>query len=112
MSGLNLFSQLHDATLHRIEFNWLEARVRIELTAMLAGGNEPGRFTVVATGATRLEAPRELSWGASASVNELRCTAVPGGAIRLEIEMQSGDTLRVDAQDVTTERGPSERAAR
>lgn len=105
MSRLNLFSQLHDATLQRLDFNWVEARVRIELSAVLAGSSEPGGVNVLATGVTRLEVPRNKDWAAGGAVSELRCVAVPGGAVRLEIELQSGDTLRVDAQDVTTQKG-------
>jgi hypothetical protein len=48
---------------------------------------------------TKLACPRENPWGPSGSVNEVRGPiAVGDGIDRMEVEMQSGDTISVDGK--------------
>jgi hypothetical protein len=79
---------LHDATLKSVEVLWAEARCLVSLK--LATGNHVLEFR----GITRVEIPREAPWGQSASVNGV---SVQGGVVA--IEMQSGDTIEVSANE-------------
>jgi hypothetical protein len=64
-----------------------------------------GRATLDATGVSLVNAPRRDSWGkgGSASVNSVRGPEPidPGGdVVRVEIELQSGDVLQIDARAI------------
>jgi len=53
---------------------------------------------IVATAVRRLECDRQLPWGFSVSISEVRGpTPMQDGAAVLEIEVQSGDLIRVAA---------------
>ncbi len=54
-----------------------------------------GPTAIRASGVTRIEVPLHHPWGPSVSVNEVRL-----GAQRLEVEMQSGDRIVVEAQEL------------
>lgn len=87
--------QLHDATLDSIELRWSSGEALIRLKT--GDANHPHRV-LVATGLRHLDCPRELPWGPSASINQVRGPAPAGPDTRvLEIEMQSGDTIRIEA---------------
>lgn len=76
----------HDATLRRLPCDWAAARVSIELTTA-------DRDVVIeATGLSRLEVNHREEWGPSVSVN-----TVLRRNHRLDIEMQSGDMITVEA---------------
>ncbi len=79
---------LHDATLESVEVLWEEARCRVFLK--LAAG----RYLLEFRGVTRVEIPREAPWGRSASVN-----AVSVHGVVAAIQMQSGDTIEVSANE-------------
>jgi hypothetical protein len=79
---------LHDGVLLSAEMKWSEAKV------VLAVRTGAGDKRVVVHEATRLECPRDLPWGPSICINEIRINPVPSSvALRIEIEMQSGDVL-------------------
>ena len=83
-------SDYHDATLEAIVVEWAEATAEVRL--QLVGGSPAVlRFTALRS----LHVPRLEPWGPSVSVNTVRAAAAPGGAV--EVEMQSGDTIRVEA---------------
>jgi len=52
-----------------------------------------GEQALVFSGVTELHIPREQLWGASVAINAVRET----GPERFEVELQSGDVLRVHA---------------
>jgi hypothetical protein len=79
---------LHDASLESVNMNWQKAEV--SATVVLLGG-VGAMLTFHEVTAAVL--PRELPWGPSTSINEAR--TLPDG--KYEIEMQSGDTLRISA---------------
>ena len=79
---------IHDATLSAIYISWEGARCDIRL---LPVGLPP--HMLVFEGFTNIELPRRESWGASSSVNN----STEPKAGQFEIELQSGDTLRVEA---------------
>jgi hypothetical protein len=86
---------LHDATLESMELRWSsgEAVLRIRTGAP----THPQRV-VVASAVRRLGCHRQLPWGFSVSINEVRGPAAAGDdASVLEIEMQSGDLIRIEA---------------
>ena len=79
---------LHDATLKGVHFAWADGRCVLELATVEFGVRE-----LVFSGVTELHAPRLLPWGPSVSVNATR----QQGAGTFEVELQSGDTLKVQA---------------
>jgi hypothetical protein len=57
---------------------------------------------ILASAVRRLSCGRQMPWGSSASINEVRGpTAVGDGVSVLEIEMQSGDLIRIEADAFT-----------
>ncbi len=88
---------MHDWTLRTVLFQWDIARVTLTFrtsTSIAA--------SIVADGVVHLDVPRHGEWGPSASVNKVRGPIDTGsGAFRLQIEMQSGDTLTVSAASFT-----------
>jgi len=86
---------LHDATLESMELRWSsgEAVPRIR-----TGDPTHPQRVVVASALRRLRCDRQLPWGFSVSTNEVRGAAAAGddASVR-EIEMQSGDLIRIKA---------------
>lgn len=78
---------LHDATLSAIYVSWEAERCDIRL---LPVGMPP--HLLVFEGFTSIELPRRESWGPSSSVNSVK--EMDG---QFQIELQSGDTIRVEA---------------
>ncbi len=85
-----MFSTLpiHDATLQSFHFKWADGRCIFELDTVDAGVCE-----LVFSGVTKLDVPRSMPWGPSFSVNSTRQVGVRS----FEIELQSGDILKVQA---------------
>lgn len=79
---------IHDATLSAIYVSWEAARCDIRL---LPVGLTP--HLLVFEGFTNIQLPRRESWGPSSSVN--KPVELENG--QFEIELQSGDTIRVEA---------------
>ena len=87
---------LHDWTLLRVEFDWRPARVTIELEDLTFA-----RQTLIAEGVQELRVPKMNEWGPSISVNKIVETDAPTGQGRcLDIEMQSGDVIRIVAEKI------------
>ncbi|WP_437314968.1 hypothetical protein [Sorangium sp. So ce385] len=88
---------LHDATLETIELRWASGDVRLRVRTVDA---EQPQLVVVASSVRRMECERQLPWEFSASINEVRGPFPAEGELaRVEIEMQSGDVLRIEAVD-------------
>lgn len=81
---------LHDATVQQIRFCWQEAVCTLQLST-----TEDGERFLVFSGVTDLHIPKEQPWGPSVSINAGRQV----GLNRFEIELQSGDVLRVQAKE-------------
>jgi hypothetical protein len=79
---------LHDASLAAIHISWAAARCDLRLRPV----SLPSHLLVF-DGFTNIELPRRESWGPSSSVNSL---AQPREGL-FEIELQSGDTIRIEA---------------
>jgi hypothetical protein len=88
---------MHDWTLISISFEW---ETGIAVLAFRRDG--PQLVSVRAEGVSNLEVPRLNEWGPSVSVNEVRGpTNGLTGSQTLEIEMQSGDVIRITAISFT-----------
>jgi hypothetical protein len=88
---------LHDAVLDEVRFDWKLARLEMLFSAGI------GRVVLTAESATSVNIPCRMPWGPSSQVNTV--TVGPsGGVMQIEIEMQSGDTLQVQAKSVVIAR--------
>lgn len=83
---------IHDAVLATIYVSWDAARCDLRLHPV---GLAP--HLLVFEGFTNIELPRRESWGPSSSVNTSR---QPQEGL-FEIELQSGDTIRIEASHWT-----------
>jgi hypothetical protein len=91
------FADLHDATLVRVEVQWASGDVTVDLRT---GIRKHSSVQIKAASVRNLHCPRFHPWGASASINEIRGPApLEDGIKRLEVEIQSGDTLVIEATD-------------
>jgi hypothetical protein len=90
-----MFEALHDATLRRIEIGWLngEASLSVRTDATLR--------RIVVRSLRELHCSRTMPWGPSESINEVRGPdrLEHSDLLRLEIDMQSGDTIRLVAAE-------------
>jgi len=84
---------LHDATLVSIEVDWATK------TTIATFRMHPSRIVhLVASDARCVLVPHDEPWGPSASVNEVRQIGKATGGGEIEIEMQSGDVIRINAE--------------
>lgn len=86
---------MHDWTLIAMTFNWSEGAAVIELI-----DSQSQSKVLFATGVTGFAGRRDEPWGASVSI--LSCDGpepIDGGLSRLKIQIQSGDTLIIEARD-------------
>ncbi|MGB7621436.1 MAG: hypothetical protein WBN92_03715 [Terriglobia bacterium] len=90
------FSDLHDATLIDIRFEWEAAVVVLTLKV---GESAIDTAVVEANGVTDLKCPHLMPWGRSKSVNSTSLKKEGDGQL-LAIEMQSGDTLEIFCREV------------
>lgn len=91
-------TQFHDWTLIDVVFQWAQASVTVALDG------PSSRSVVLAEGVSLLEVPRENPWGRSVSVNRFLIADRPDREGQfLEIEMQSGDVIRVDAKKIVVQ---------
>ena len=96
VAGLE-WRDLHDAVVESIVIGWDErAWVHINLAPSGAYLKPPRPLRLVGTELTHIECPQRNPWGPSDFVNGVEEKSVDGG-IRLEIEMQSGDVIVVEA---------------
>ena len=100
-SGPN-WLDLHDTTLLELRTLWDSG----DLTLTLRAGSESAPNLQIRGLAARLvEWPRRHPWGSSVSINEVRgpTRTADGEAWRLEIEMQSGDAIVLEARQFQLE---------
>jgi hypothetical protein len=89
------WTELHDATLEALELRWSsgEAVMRIR-----TGDATHAQRVVVASAVRRIGCDRQMPWGFSVSINEVRGPVAAGDdTFMLEIEMQSGDLISIEA---------------
>jgi hypothetical protein len=89
------WSELHDATLESIELAWDSGEVLVRIRT---GDARRPRCAIVASAARGLTCERQMSWGSSVSIHGVRGPSQVGdGVSALEVEMQSGDVIRIEA---------------
>jgi hypothetical protein len=88
------WDHLHDATFESLEFDWPAGVIKLRMRLCT---REPQTAEIIATGFSLFQCPRQLPWGYSASVNEANGPE-PGTRGRLELELQSGDTIEIEAE--------------
>ena len=98
MKAAQGFADLHDATLDGLSLDWktgvLRFMIRLE-------SHQVTHLELQAIELKRLSCPRLNEWGKSSFINEVRGPVVVNeGSIRLEIEMQSGDVIEIEATEV------------
>lgn len=98
MTPILTWQDLHDATLERLELLWAVGKVVLHART---GAVEHPQLEVVASSVRKLECDRGMPWGFSVSINEVRgpTATSDGDAKYIEIEMQSGDILRIEAAE-------------
>ena len=86
---------MHDWTLSKIDFDWHAARVTVEFR-----DSTSAKRTLIAEGAREFLIPKAEEWGPSVSFNGVLSETEAGSARGkcLELEMQSGDVIRIVAQ--------------
>ncbi len=82
---------LHDATLIAIRLNWDDGTCVADLDH-----GTLGRCVLMFSAVSHLILPRKQDWGRSVSINA--CSIPSPG--RYEIEMQSGDLIKIEAASV------------
>jgi hypothetical protein len=82
---------LHDATLVAVRLVWVDGTC-----IMTVRHSQLEDCTLTFTGVSNLTLPRTQPWGRSQSIN----SASQRNKGQYEIEMQSGDMIKIDASDV------------
>jgi hypothetical protein len=84
---------MHDWTLLSLRTDWESGEVSIVVRGPKAEDE------IRASGALEIHIPRALPWGPSVSINAVTGpTLVENGLSSLDIEMQSGDTIKIVAR--------------
>jgi hypothetical protein len=95
---MNMNTEFHDWTLVEVVFRWAQGSVTVALDG------PSSRCVVLAEDVSLLEVPRQIPWGRSVSVNSFSIVDMPDqGEKYLEIEMQSGDVIRVNAKRIAVQ---------
>ena len=91
---------MHDWTLLSLRIDWESAAV----LSVIRGPK--GEDEIRASGALEIHIPRALPWGPSVSINAVTGpTVVKNGLSALDIEMQSGDTIKIVARSFNMPHG-------
>lgn len=85
---------LHDWSLIGLDINWQQAIIEVELS------HGAGEAKLVINGFTTLNVPQKNDWGKSISINKSNGPIlVKNGLMHLEIEMQSGDLIKIKGKN-------------
>ena len=95
---------LHDAVLKTISIDWVERTCCMRVLAFLEKHQPAVACSLVWTGVTHVDVPIRELWGPSQFINSQQVDS----AARYAIEMQSGDTIRVEASCAAFERDVAE----
>jgi hypothetical protein len=82
----------HDATLVAVRVNWADGTCIVEVDHWTLGS-----CFLTFSAMSHLTLPQRQDWGRSVSINSF---SMPGSG-QYEIEMQSGDLIRIEASDMT-----------
>lgn len=95
MNGLEA-ARFHDARLKEVVVRWGEGDVLVRVRTC---EHTPRNVTVHCKGLVAFDCPRQEPWGPSVHVNSICQKKVEEG-LAVEIEMQTGDVLKVVAKSV------------
>lgn len=85
---------MHDWTLGEITINWITGTLIFFLK-----NNKSEDVKIQVSGLYNLNLPKKEEWGRSVSINEINGPLVlANGHMYLEIEIQSGDTISLEAK--------------
>lgn len=103
---LSDWPDLHDAILNSLDLDWEEGKATLRIQQV---GESTPRLLLVASGVTRLTCDRLLPWGKSGFINRALEPVLKGDNIELlEVEMQSGDQICIEATSFSLSRVQSE----
>ncbi|MCV2884719.1 hypothetical protein OE749_08425 [Aestuariibacter sp. AA17] len=85
---------MHDWTLIEISVFW-----KAGLATLSFRDSESDIQVIKAHKLRKITIPRELEWGNSVSVSKVTQSESINGAIQVKVEIQSGDTIEVLAQE-------------
>jgi hypothetical protein len=90
---------LHDAVLDRIVVDWEAGTATLSLDSC---EDQSRQFAIKAEGLRALLLPRREPWGQGGvtSVNDMRQRPTSDGGTHLDIEMQSGDRIEIEARQI------------
>lgn len=95
---------LHDATLETLELRWASGELVLRIRT---GDPSHPRREIVATSLSHLDCSRQMPWGPSQSINDARGPTPSGPDVSvLELEMQTGDVIRIEAGAFTLRAAP------
>lgn len=100
---------LHDAVLESITIDWIKASATVDLVAVTPVRE---RVIICATDIVELVCLRRQPWGTgdhTLYVNDVKLADANGGRRRLALEMCSGDTLTITAENITRTAGSDEK---
>ncbi|GAB2538996.1 hypothetical protein [Rufibacter soli] len=89
---VNQWNSLHDSSIKEISIDWERKILTIEISTTALSFPEIRRALIKAENVTSLLCPMKSPWGKSESINEVKQIGE-----KLEIEMQSGDTIVIEA---------------
>lgn len=96
-STLPDLSDMHDGTLEQIVVYWQRAIVQIIVNL---GGAWEGRWVIEGQDFRTMQCPHASPWGGSVSINGIQ-TSTPGPDwVRMELEVQSGDVVVLEAKNI------------
>jgi hypothetical protein len=85
--------RMHDWILLNISFSWADGMVVFHLSSNVSKFDD-----LIAYDVSDLHVPKLREWGSSSSINQVRGPKLEkNGAQKLEIEMQSGDLIKIEA---------------
>jgi len=93
------FSCLHDSSLLSFFLEWKNGQLTIELKFYDYSVASIKSLKIIATNWVTFNCPRKEEWGPSVSINKVDIKELSKDLKILSIEMQSGDTIFIEAQD-------------
>jgi hypothetical protein len=98
MSAELTFGDLHDASVRSIRIDWCSGTVLVEV--VVVGGRAA---SILVTGLRRLDCPREQPWGTDphGTIYDARVRQEAASMATLELEMQTGDVVKVTGEAVS-----------
>jgi hypothetical protein len=95
---------LHDASLLSVFLEWKIGKLTIGLRFYDPVASSIKSLKIIATCWVTFNCPRKEEWGPSASINKVDIKELSKEVKILSIEMQSGDTIFIEAKDFSIER--------